>query len=713
MNTVTPRRAGENVPDLTLYAVAHRGMIADTRRLADLVAGLVNDQIPADRAIAIHRYVAAICDEIHQHHDREDRIVWPVVAASAGAAFDLDPLSDDHRRLDPLLDRIRESAAGYATDPAAHTHTLARHLGDLRDLLDEHIAQEEIDLFPILLRHVSQQDFAAAERQMTKELSAAHARWVLPWLERFATPAEMATILEIGGAPVRMVLARSRGRFRKQETLVFGRALDLPDVTDRQIDWRATAEVLGPIGGPARDSRRWKIFGIAAMAQFMAIADGGIVALALPSIQADLGMSLADLQWITNVYVLILGGLQLLGGRLTDFFGRRNLFLVGLLGFTAASVAVGLAQSGPWLIGARAGQALFAALMVPAAMAMMLTAFTDPAERQKAIGAWAGVAGLGGVLGTVAGGVVVDLADWRWAFFVNVPIGLLTLAGARVLRRDVPNRLGRPDLLGSVTVTGGLLALVYGLVRAPEEGWSDPLTLAAVIGGVVLLAVFVIVQRSVRHPLVPPAAMRERGLITGALGLIAASGVASVAVFMTSLHLQEVLGFSPLSAAFAVVPVAVGVIIIGGATAQLIPKIGLRAPYFVGVFILGGALLLLSLAGPGDSYGALVLPGLCLAGIGAPMMWVSSEVAGTSAATPQNVGLASGVLQAAAQLGTATGLALAFTATTTRTAERLAAGAHPMSAFSEGLSYGFVVTGALLVMALIAGLFGRSGVQPR
>ncbi|MFJ5552956.1 MFS transporter [Streptomyces sp. NPDC093225] len=409
------------------------------------------------------------------------------------------------------------------------------------------------------------------------------------------------------------------------------------------------------------------------LAPLLANADAGLVVLAVPDIQRDLGLTLTGAHWVTNLYVLLVGGLQLLGGRLCDRVGARRLFLGSLAGFAAASAVCGAAPGGGVLLAARAGQAVAAALLVPAAMCMLLTVVPQARERRRALALWAACGGLGSIAGVLAGGVAVSRLDWRWAFFLNVPIALAAWAAGRWLcppcahgggrapggareRSGVPS--GVPlDVPGAVFLVGGLLAFVYGLVGIGERGVSG--TTWGVLGAAVVLgALFLRRQAVAADPLLPAALWRDRSLAAGAVGIgFVAAGTGPV-VFVASLYLQEAHGYSAWAAGCALLPVVGAVLVVGRPCARLLDRFGPRVPALVGCALSGAGLLMLTRVAPGSSYASGLLPGLALVGAGLPFLWMAYETAAVAGVRRDLLGSAAGVVQCAGQIGAAVGLAV-------------------------------------------------------
>ncbi|MBP2478693.1 MFS family permease [Crossiella equi] len=435
---------------------------------------------------------------------------------------------------------------------------------------------------------------------------------------------------------------------------------------------------------------------LVALAPLLANADAGIVALATPDLQRDLGLSFAGAHWVTTVYVLLVGGLQLLGGRLGDVVGPRRLFLSSLLAFGFTSLACGLAPSGELLIAARAGQAVAAAALVPAAMSIMIAAADRPVTRAKALALWAAVAGIGSVAGVLVGGLVVTGLSWRWAFLLNVPVVAWTYWRSRVVcPPDRATERARLDVASAFGLTGGLLALVYGLVRIPQLG-GDAVTLTAFAAAALALAGFAARQLRARNPLLPPSVLRDRGLVLGSAGILCVSAATAPVVFLGGLYLQQVHGMSALAAGWALLPMVAGVMVVGRSCARLLATRGPRPPYVLGVLLTAAGLLLLSGLARFSSYTLGLLPGLVLVGLGLPMVWMAAETAALAKATGTHLGLATGVVQSAGQIGSALGLAIAVTLASTD--------------LSVGIGPAFLVAALLLLPALLA---AGLGVRPQ
>src|SRR5690349_2724873 len=375
-----------------------------------------------------------------------------------------------------------------------------------------------------------------------------------------------------------------------------------------------------------------------AMTQFVIVIDAAIVNVALPSIGAQLHFARTDLSWVVNAYTLTFGGFLLLGGRLADLLGRRRMFMLGLVLFSVASFAGGIAQSEGWLIAARAVQGLGAAIVSPAALSIITTTFAEGAERNRALGVWGAVAGAGGAAGVLLGGILTSGLSWRWVLFVNVPIGLAAAAVApRILRESrSEDETSTFDLPGAVTVTAGLSLLVYAIVEAVNVGWGSTTTLLRLAGAVLLLVAFIVIESRQRHPLMPFSIFRLRTL-RGAniVGLLIGMSLFSM-FFFISLYLQNVLHYSPIKTGISYLPLSVGIILSAGAASQLVTRFGFKLPLIGGLLLIAGGLLWFSrVPGTGGSYVADVLGPSLLAAVGLGFSFVPVTIAAVTGTKPQ------------------------------------------------------------------------------
>jgi EmrB/QacA subfamily drug resistance transporter len=459
----------------------------------------------------------------------------------------------------------------------------------------------------------------------------------------------------------------------------------------------------------------WYALVVVCLGQFMVILDATIVNVALPSMQADLGISDDSLQWIVNAYTLLFGGFLLLGGRAADLIGRRTLFIAGVAVFTFASFVNALATSEAMLIGGRALQGFGAALLSPAALAVITTSFEEGPARTKALSVWAAIASGGSAAGLLLGGVLVETLSWEWIFFVNVPVGIAIVVAAT---RLVPNsRIEGArrhfDLAGAISVTAGLVLLVYAIVQAQQWGWGSAQTLGLGALALALLVAFVLIERRSPAPLVKLELFRMRSLATAnGVFLIVVGGLFGMFFFAT-LYLQNILGYSPLTTGFAFLPVTVGIIIGAGLAQQLIPRLGVRPIVLSGLTLAAAGLALLAATTEvgGDYLG--VLGGLLAMAIGMGLTFVPMTLVATTNVSPDDAGLASGIFNTSQQVGGALGLAVLSTLAAGRTADLLADGASRPQALVEGFQLAFVVAAALLAVGavLTAALLRRSDVE--
>jgi EmrB/QacA subfamily drug resistance transporter len=424
---------------------------------------------------------------------------------------------------------------------------------------------------------------------------------------------------------------------------------------------------------PAGVSSKWLVLVIACMAQFMVVLDASVVNIALPSVQRGLHFSPANLQWIVNGYTLVFGGFLLLGGRAADLLGRKRLFLAGVLLFSVASLVNGFAQTSGMLIVGRGLQGLGGALVSPAALAIITTTFTDAGERTKALGVWSAIAASGAAVGLLMGGVLTDIASWRWVFFVNVPVGIVTLALA--LRYVAESRIEVEhrsfDLAGAISVTGGLVVLVFAIVKAQTYGWGSPKTIGLLAGAVVLLGAFVAIESRSKAPLVRLSIFRVRALaVADTVLLLVASGMFGM-FFFASLYVQEILGYSPLRAGLAFLPVTAGIIIGAGVAQQLIKRVGVRNVSTAGITLAAAGMLVLTQLPVHGSYVSDLLVGLLPISLGMGLTFVPITLMGTSGVADDDAGLASGLFNTAQQVGGSLGLAILSTLAASQTASVL------------------------------------------
>ncbi|HEX5191576.1 MAG TPA: MFS transporter [Solirubrobacteraceae bacterium] len=447
----------------------------------------------------------------------------------------------------------------------------------------------------------------------------------------------------------------------------------------------------------------WLVLVIACLAQFMVVLDITVVNIALPSVQRGLHFSSANLQWVVNGYTLIFGGFLLLGGRAADLLGRKRLFVAGVVLFSAASLLNGLAQSSGMLIVGRGLQGLGGALVSPAALAIITTTFTDASERTKALGIWSAIAASGSAVGLLLGGALTDLASWRWVFFVNVPVGIVTvlLALRYIAESRLENVRRSYDLGGAVTVTGGLVVIVYAIVKAQSFGWGSPRTLGLFAAGVALLAAFYAIERRAEAPLMRLSIFRVRSLAVGdAALLLIASGMFGMFYF-ASLYVQDVLGYSPLKAGLAFLPVTAGIMIGAAAAQQLIKRFGVRNVSIAGTTLAALGMLVLTQLPVHGSYASDLLTGLMPMSIGMGLVFVPITLMGTSGVSGDDAGLASGLFNTAQQVGGSLGLAILSTLAASRTSHLLSShSATKVAATVSGYHVAFLAAAVMFAVAV-------------
>ena len=474
---------------------------------------------------------------------------------------------------------------------------------------------------------------------------------------------------------------------------------------------------------PGQDPRRWVILGVIAIAQLIIVLDSSIMNIALPAAADDLDINAANLQWAITAYTLAFGGLLLLGGRIADYVGRKQAFIIGLVGFAGASAIGGLAVNQGMLFGARALQGAFAALLAPAALALITVTFTEGKERAKAFGVFGAISGGGAAIGLIAGGALTEYLDWRWCLLVNLPIALVTVAVAiPVLKESKANGDTRFDIPGAFLSIVGLVALVYGFTEAAKQeigadgipttrGWTDPVVLTWLAVAVVALVAFVLVERRVANPLLPLRIVLDRNRGASYLiFLLVGAGLFGMFLFMT-LYLQRVLGYEPLKAGFAFLPFSIGIIVMAGVVAQLLPRVGPKPLMIIGLTLATTGLLLLLRTTPTSSYFGSVFPALVVMSLGMAAVFIPASSTALVGVGGHDAGIASAVLNTSQQVGGSLGLALlntfALTATADKLGELIGAGGDPKSASLQataevaGFHVAYIGSAVMLVLALL------------
>jgi EmrB/QacA subfamily drug resistance transporter len=433
---------------------------------------------------------------------------------------------------------------------------------------------------------------------------------------------------------------------------------------------------------------------------FLDFVDSSIVNVALPSIRTDLHFSVQGLQWVLSGYLLTYGGFMLLGGRAGDLLGRRRVLVAGTAVFAVSSLAGGFAGNAGVLVGARLAQGVGAAMMLPAALSLLTTSFREGKDRNTALGVWGGVAGLASAAGVFLGGVLTEGPGWRWVLFVNPPIAVVLIAAMFWMipgeRRRAP--LANFDLLGTALVTGGMLLLVFALVKAPDQGWGSARTIGELAGAGVLLAGFVLNGQRSRNPLIPLSIFRVKGLAAADVTqLVGVAGFLAMFFFLT-LYMQNVLGYSPLQTGGAYLPVTAGVAVSAGVSSQLLSRIGTRPLIVGGALITAGGLYYLSRIPVGGSYLIDLFPGLVIVSVGVGAVFVAITAAANAGVPADKAGLAAALLNASQQVGAALGLAILSAIATARTNHLLAARTPAPDALTSGF-HRALLAGSIFLLA--------------
>jgi len=470
-----------------------------------------------------------------------------------------------------------------------------------------------------------------------------------------------------------------------------------------------------PPTGKTSIGNRTVLLVLVCLAQLMVILDVSVVNVALPSIKSGLHFSTNGLQWVVNAYTLTFAGFLLLGGRAADLLGRRRVFLAGTALFSLASLVCALADSSSMLIAARALQGVGGAVISPASLAIITTSFAEGAERNKALGVWGAMGGVGGSLGALLGGVLTQGLSWPAIFVINVPIGLAVIAlGPRLIpegRSELPHR--HFDVLGATLVTGALTALVYGIVRTDSLGWGSLGVLGPLAAGLALLAAFVYVEGKVAlAPLIPLSIFRRSRLRTANLVIFLSYSAVFAMWFFVSLFLQQVLGYDALQAGLAFVPMTLAVVLGTTFAPRWAARFGEGRVLALGMLLTAAGLLLLSGVGPGDSYAASVLPGGVLSALGLGLTLVPATIAAVSGVPREQSGLASGLLNTSRLIGGALGLAVLSTIAVSQTHGDLHGGATNAAALSSGFRLAFLTAAAISVLGAFVALTLRRAPQP-
>jgi EmrB/QacA subfamily drug resistance transporter len=466
-----------------------------------------------------------------------------------------------------------------------------------------------------------------------------------------------------------------------------------------------------PAPAQTLDPTRWRTLVVVAIAQLMIVLDSSIMNIAIPSAKVELGISDANQQWVITAYTLAFGSLLLLGGRIGDYMGRKKIFLIGLAGFAAASALGGVAANEGMLYAARALQGVFAALLAPAALAIISVTFTVPKERAKAFGVIGAISGGGAAIGLILGGALTEYFSWRWCLGVNTPIAIFAAVLAiKFVKESKAQGDNSYDIPGAVTATAGLFALTYGFHEAAVSGWSDNLTIGFLIASVLLLATFVLIEKRVKNPLMPLRVVTDRNRGGSYLGsLVVGAGLFSMFLFL-GLYLQVVLGYTPLRSGFAFLPFTAGIIVFAGIASQLLPKFGPRALMVPGLIAASTGMLLIARITPETSYATHVLPALLIMSSGMALVFIPLTSTSLHGVSNHDTGVASAMLNTSQQVGGSLGVALlntvAATATTTYAAANAQLGEKLMPfAMTHGFTVAFKFSAGLLFVGAIVLFF--------
>jgi EmrB/QacA subfamily drug resistance transporter len=455
-----------------------------------------------------------------------------------------------------------------------------------------------------------------------------------------------------------------------------------------------------PVGRP--DSRRWIALAVIVAAQFMVVLDVAIVNVALPSIKTDLDFSQQSLQWVITAYSILFGGVLLLGGRLADLLGRRRLFIAGLAIFTVSSLLDGLAWSEGSLIGFRALQGLGAALLSPAALSILTTMFREGRERNLALGIWGAASGSGGAAGVLLGGALTSALGWSWIFFINVPVGVLVIAVSPWLLRESRAELEHRyfDFAGAVSITGGLMLLVYAMTRATQQGWATTETIALLAGSAALVVAFFVIELRSKAPLLPLRIFRLRTLTaSNATGLLMGAAIFSQ-FFLLTLYMQQVLGYSAIETGVAYIALTLTIISFSAVSQALVTRMGVRPVLSAGLALSTVALVLFARLPVDGHYFADLFPAFLISGIGLALAFVPMSIGALTGVQQEDAGVASGLINTTQQIGGAIGVAAATTIATTFTSHYVSG--HPGASALGGsaLTHGFQI--AFYALAAIA-----------
>lgn len=457
-----------------------------------------------------------------------------------------------------------------------------------------------------------------------------------------------------------------------------------------------------------RSTHRWWALGVLALAQFLVVLDASIVNIALPVLGEQLEMDTVALAWVITAYVLAFGGLLLLGGRLADRYGHRRVFVIGVVGFVAASALAGLSVSSEMLLAARALQGVGAALLAPSALALVTQLFPQPGDRAKALGIWGGVAGIGSAAGVLLGGVLTSAFGWQSVFFVNVPVGVVVIVAIPFLvSRDIPGLRAKLDVPGAVTITGALVAAVGALSAVEQVGFVHPLTLGLAIAALGLGIAFVVVERRSAEPLVPLGIFRNRNLTVGNIVILLVGGAMVGLFFALSVFMQAVLGYDALTAGLTQLPLAGALVVAAGVAPMLLTRLGAPRSLAGGLVVLAAGLVWLALAPSTADFVTHLLGPSIVIGAGLGIAFIAATSLAVDGVQGGEAGLAGGLVNTSQQIGGALGLAVLATVAASRTDGLLQSGASSADAMTGGFSLLFFVAAAIALAAAGVAMLAR------
>ncbi|MFP3834567.1 MFS transporter [Chryseobacterium sp. SIMBA_028] len=453
-------------------------------------------------------------------------------------------------------------------------------------------------------------------------------------------------------------------------------------------------------------SKRWSALFLLCAAEFIVIMDTSIIGVALPAIKADLGYSQSGLQWIFNAYVILFGGFLLLGGRLSDLFGPRKIFMWGFGILSGASLLAGIAWSEATLNTGRALQGLGSALIAPASLTLVLSKFTDPKELNKALGFWGASAAAGGSAGVFLGGAITEWLSWHWVFLINIPIGIAVLLLSKNLLFKGSTQKGKVDITGAIFATAALILAVYAIVSAEGAGWKSMQTIGLLALSILLLIIFLVIQKQKKEPLVPLSIFKVPNLSPGNLVMALLAAAWIPLWFFLNLYLQQTLHYSAFNSGLALLPMTIAIMLLMvGVTGKLVAKFGFKSNLIAGLMALTASLLLFSIIPPDGTFLVNVLPASLLGALGMSLAYIPGTIASMSGAKPGETGLASGLVNTSYQVGSALGLAIVVAISAAKTNAIKIAGATDSTALSEGFQTAFLSAAVVSAIAVIIAAF--------